>query len=366
MSYLSVVEDLIQIPKALSSCLRHYLSEEGMERFKKAQQILSKNKFNRIIFLGHSYNYFASMIPFFYLNSRYRCEFDAITQNFNKKECLNIEIDEFRYDLTMKSYLQESIFVLVTRSGQSPQILKGYEKLREANIPSEQIWTITNNEQSFISQNCPIVFPLHAGEEQIIGTKSYVNTILVSYIIARLFWGEDPLPPKLEDEIRQLIFEIKFYGQDWEYHTKNLTEFIGQDYQFLYFISKGCSMASAHLSALFSKTYNRTFGEGISIGLFLHGPFQIVDDTFRCVLITGDETSVEETIKLMELITKKIGTGKLISINNSRNLSALGRGNPNVFVFEHTTKNTYLAPIFEIIVLQFLILQMAKKKGIII
>ena len=176
---------------------------------------------------------------------------------------------------------------------------------------------------------------------------------------------EAPIPHNVEDDIRQLIFEIKFYGQDWDYHVSSLNDFLGTDYNFLYFISKGASLSTAYQAALISKTNIRIFAEGINIGLFLHGPFQIVDENFRCILIIGDETNFDDTVRLIKLVSSQLGSGKVILINNSRQLSSLGRANENVWVFEHTTTNTYLAPIFEIIVLQFLVLDQALRRGVI-
>ena len=124
----------------------------------------------------------------------------------------------------------------------------------------------------------------------------------------------------------------------------------------MFFISKGASLSSAYQGSLNFKAYTRTFCVAISSGLFIHGPFLIVDETFRCILILGE--------RLIDLITKK-GSGKMILLNNSRRISSVGRSNKNIFVFEHTTENTYLAPIFEIIVLQFLIFQIAKLQGVI-
>jgi glucosamine 6-phosphate synthetase-like amidotransferase/phosphosugar isomerase protein len=365
MKFEEILVDLLDIPKMMLGCLKYYLSIEGKDLLSKAQISIKKGNIARAIFIGHSYNYFASMIPFYYINSRIRHNNENFLTKDQKIKCDVIESDDFVNGFALKKVFSNTVFILVSLSGESPQIKESIIKLQEAGIQKSQIWAITNNLNSFVAQYSGFSFPLNAGAENIIGTKSYVANILVQYIIARLFYGDDSINAKLEDEIRQLIFEIKFYGQDWESHTKNLINFIGQDFQFLYFISKGCSLSSAYQGALHCKEYTRTFGEGISLGLFMHGPFQIVSDSFRCVLIVGDEISSEETINLMEIITRKMGSGKLILINNSRNLSSLGRGNPNVFVFEHTTKNPYLAPIFEIIVLQFLLLNMAQIKGVI-
>ena len=124
-------------------------------------------------------------------------------------------------------------------------------------------------------------------------------------------------------------------------------------------------MATASQSALACKAYARTHGEAISLGLFLHGPFQIIDDSFRCVLISGDKSNIDNELRIIDMITEKLGHGKVILINNNQRLSSLGRNNQNVFVFEHTTENTYLAPIFEYLVIQYLFFKKALERGVI-
>jgi glucosamine 6-phosphate synthetase-like amidotransferase/phosphosugar isomerase protein len=361
----NILTDLLAIPKVLLKCLRYYLSPEGHDKLEFIRKSVESSGIKRIFFIGHSYNYFASMIPYYYLNSRYRSQFKSFSGNKVKKECRIFEIDEFLNYYNPCQLKDNTVFVFVSQSGNSIQIQRGIKTLLKNNVIPTNIWGVTNNPESYLAKESHVFLETKSQEEEIVGSKSYVNSIFVLFLLARAFINEEILPAKLEDEIRQLIFEIKFYGTDWEYHTKNLTEFLGPDYKFLYFISKGSSLASAYQSAQSCKAFTRTYGEGIGMGLFLRGPFQIVDDSFRCVLIIGDETSVEDTIETVELITKKLGSGKVILVNNSRTLSSLGRANPNVFVFEHTTKNTYLAPIFEIIVLQFLFLQNAKIRGVI-
>jgi glutamine---fructose-6-phosphate transaminase (isomerizing) len=366
MNSESILNNLLGIPNALLNCLKFYLSEEGIKKLNTISN--SKNTLNAetIIFIGHSYNYFASLVSYYYINS---------LMQFSKKEnqnslsfnCVIEEIDEFLTYYNFQLNNLKTIFVFVSQSGDSIQIKDGFQKLLNNNIKLENIFSVGSNSESYIAKNLlPDHFlPIISGKEEVIGTKSYVNTIFTLYLISKVLVGEVPISSKLEDEVRQLIFEMKFYGEDSEFHTKALVKFLGDDFKFLYFISKGASLSTAYQAAQSCTAYTRTFAEGISLGLFVHGPFQIVDDKFRCLLIIGDDTSIEDTIEVMDLITKKIGKGKVILINNNRKLSSLGRANENIYVFEHTTTNPYLAPIFEIIVIQYLLLEQAKKRGVI-
>lgn len=362
MSFEAILSDLTGIPKSIRNCLNFYLSD-GKQKLEDVRKWIRNSSVKRVIFIGHSYNYFASMIPFRYLNSRIQNEAEEF-----RKECVIYEIDEFisyynpRH--SDKKLHSDTLFVFVSRSGESLQIKLGIKKLK-GYINPENIWGVTNNPDSYLAKISHLFFPMKSGHEEIMGSKSYLNTLLVLYLLARSFMGKEAIPENREEEIRNLIFEMKFYSDDWESNTKKVSEFLGRDFNFLYFISTGASMATASQSALACKAYARTHGEAISLGLFMHGPFQIIDDSFRCVLISGDKSNIDNELRIIDMITEKLGHGKVILINNNRDLSSLGRSNRNVFVFEHTTENTYLAPIFEYFVIQYLFLQKAKEKKVI-
>jgi len=362
MNFNSILNDLLDIPKTLLKSLNYYISEEGLLKLKRLSNLIDSNKIDHILFLGHSYNYFASIVSLYYIDSKLR-----YGNHFRRIKSLSQEIDEFLTYLNPEKVNKNTLYVLISKSGESIQIKQAIDFLIKCNLPIDNIICVTSNINSYIGLkvNKLNVFPFFSENEEVVGSKSYINELLCLYLISRAIVEKNIIPDYVEEEIRQLIFEIKFYGSDWEFHTREFVNFLGQDFDFLYFISKGASLSTAYQAAQTCLSYTKTYAEGISIGLFLHGPFQIVDNKFRCILIIGDETSIEETLELMNLITKKIGTGKVILINNSRELSSLGRANPNVYVFEHTTKDSYLAPIFEIVVIQYLLLNQAKRKGIV-
>ncbi|MHA1820888.1 MAG: SIS domain-containing protein [Promethearchaeota archaeon] len=382
MDYSSIIEDLNRIPKELLECLRYYKSEEGNNLLVLFKKVIIAKNIKKLVFIGHSYNYFASFSPYYYINS-------YLTRYYKKYKysCSIFEVNSFLMNLESNKVCPDSIYIFISKMGRSPQIIEAINKLKEIGIQEELILGVTNELDSPLANQTFITFPLKISKEEVIGTKSYVNLLLVLVFLSKTLsqcmgidrkdymaevMNDRPthkddfiIDAELEKEIRELIFEMKFYNQDWEYHTQNFTNFLGEDYKFLYFISKGASLSTVYQSAQNCKAYARTFGEGISIGLFLHGPFQIVDKDFRCIIIIGDESSLDYTIELINLITKRLGEGKVVLINNSRKLSSLGRANSNVFVFEHTTKNSYLAPIFEIMVVNYIILERAKNKGVV-
>ncbi|MCF2139132.1 MAG: hypothetical protein K9W44_03670 [Candidatus Lokiarchaeota archaeon] len=355
------LESFLNIPSTLLRCLRYYLSPEGKQILKSFQNFCEIDNIHRLILVGHSYNYFASLIPYYYINSSIEVSVLQAKQ-VKSRECILIEPDEFVTYCHPHKYAKDAVFVFVTRTG-STQVYQSIEKLHKFEIDHQKIGVVSNNPK--LKSNCNFYFPLLCGDEKVIGSNSFPADILVLYFLTRAFMNQEPIPKSIEDEIRQMIFEIKFYQQDWKFHVSSLNDFLGVDYNFLYFISKGTSLSVAYQGALNSKAYLRLFGEGISIGLFLHGPFQIIDNSFRCILLVSDETSIEDTVNLINIASKKLGSGRIILINNSRALSSLGRANRNVWVFEHTTQNPFLAPIFEMVVLNYLFLDQALRRGVI-
>lgn len=359
--FTDALESFLTIPSTLLRCLRYYISPEGAELLNSFKNYCYSANISRIILIGHSYNYFASLIPYYYINS----SIDATVlqaKQIRPRECLLFEPDEFMTYCHPHKLDRNSMFVFVTRTG-STQIYQAIEKLKKYDIDLNNIALVSNNDNLKPLGN--FFFPIFCGQEVVIGSNSFPADILVLFFVTRAFMNQEIIPKVIEDQIRQMIFEIKFYQQDWEFHVSSLNDFLGVDYDFLYFISKGTSLSTAYQGALNSKAYLRLFGEGISIGLFLHGPFQIIDNSFRCILLVSDETSIEDTVNLINLASKKMGSGRIILINNSRALSSLGRANKNVWVFEHTTQNPFLAPIFEMVVLNYLFLDQALRRGVI-
>ena len=174
----------------------------------------------------------------------------------------------------------------------------------------------------------------------------------------------EPLDRDVMQEIRNIIFEIELYESQWELNTDNIVNFIGENFHFLFLASRGASQATSLQVALTCNEYAHIIAEATTIDMFRFGPLQMVDPSFRSIIISGSRylaNEPTEILSLVDAITSKIGQGKVVVITNSRDIAAKVRANPLVFVFEHTTINPYLAPVFETVVIQFLLLKIAQK-----
>ena len=60
-----------------------------------------------MLWIGHSYNYFASIIPYFYINSSINVQVQQ-AKKVKRRECIIFEADEFMNMLNMKLDYQKS------------------------------------------------------------------------------------------------------------------------------------------------------------------------------------------------------------------------------------------------------------------
>ena len=63
MTYQSILDDFKKLPDALENCSNYYFDLKGKKLFHEMSTILDNIQFTRVIFIGNTYNYFASFIP---------------------------------------------------------------------------------------------------------------------------------------------------------------------------------------------------------------------------------------------------------------------------------------------------------------
>ncbi|MBD3352880.1 MAG: hypothetical protein GF364_15460 [Candidatus Lokiarchaeota archaeon] len=187
-------------------------------------------------------------------------------------------------------------------------------------------------------------------------------------MISQILLGEDPQRDQIRKDVASLVKIMRNYTKNNKEITKQILEFLGEDFRFIYFLSRGASLSAAYQAAFAAKSYGRLYAEGLSIGLFFHGPFQIADENFRCIFFIGDDyTEQSEDIlpRLINLTTKKFGSGKTVLINNNKTLAEKVKDNPNVLLIEYEYSNTALSPIYQMFTSMLTFMDIALKRGLI-
>ncbi|MHA1872262.1 MAG: hypothetical protein ACTSXF_15080, partial [Promethearchaeota archaeon] len=246
------------------------------------------------------------------------------------------------------------LYIFISQSGESTEIRLGVKKLKDANggqgIPSENIWGITNYEESTLSREAGFSMYLYAGEEKSVTSKTYVATIMVinifmnllsavkmrSFLKARGHFNfnnsEDSDEPYGDSFLEDLIIEgsthylfdqfrflsgiIDVVRDRWDFYGGLLREFFGlradsdprnplRSPSFIEFLSRGTGLATCGQGALNMKEVAKIKSESLSLSMFRHGCIEVIDDEFRAVIVLNDKDDKESVESLINSIIYK-------------------------------------------------------------
>ncbi len=360
-SYEELLQNFLNAPEVLQNCLDYYTLGNGKNLIANLLQILAKTKLSKIIFIGNTFNHFASFIPrYIFMNS-------PVALDFTWK-CL--ELTEF-YDYFLPEESNDTLYIFISRSGSSRLILKAIDHLNLLKVNRDLIWLISNKQDSPLAEKCGHIFQTHVDSELVIGLKSFGNTVFVLYLLSQVLIKTGFDLENIRQGTLDLIGELKEFRHTWEDKIKKIVDFLNYELQYLYVISKDpCSLASAKFAALIAKTYHRKFSEGIALGHFFHGPFQVFERktqnrTISCMMLVGDRED-EESNNIFRLIDQiRERAGKVVILNNNPSLSHFYRSDPDVLIVNFNSPIVELSPIFETFILQLAFLKIAKKSGLV-
>jgi glucosamine 6-phosphate synthetase-like amidotransferase/phosphosugar isomerase protein len=361
--YEDIREEFLSLPESLEKCIENYFYKEGKELIHHIQEILSKLQFSHVIFIGNTFNFFASEIPKYLLMN------DNESVSFTWQ---NVEVTEFYDYFLPKERDLSTLYIFISKSGKSRLLKKIIEQLHILNIDPNLIWLVTNNIKSPISSYCGVILPIYVDSEIVLSSKSFPHTIVVLYFISQILLGKDPISKDIHNKIMNFISELKEYRKIEPVQTKALVNFLGEDFKIVYLISRDpVSEASSKLLALNANSFIGSMCEGISLGLFFHGPFQIferkqINSKIKCVLIGAfeqGETEKETLPRLIELILQRAGSMAIIC-NNSQLIKKF-QDEPKISVVNFESYFTPLAPIFQSFILSTALLRISLNKGLI-
>ncbi|MBA7580832.1 hypothetical protein ES708_22726 [subsurface metagenome] len=262
--------------------------------------------------------------------------------------------------------------MVLTISGKSRLLKSAIEQLHILNIDPNLMWLVTNDVKSPISPYCGVILPIHVDSEIVLSSKSFPHTIIVLYFISQILLGKDPISKDSHSEIMNFISELKEYRKIEPSQTQSLVDFIGKDFKIVYLISRDpVSEASCKLLALNANSFIGSMCEGISLGLFFHGPFQIferkqINTQIKCVMIGAyekDETEKETLPRLIDLILQR--AGGMVLISNNPELSEKFKDESKISVINFESYFTPLAPIFHSYILSSVLLRISLNRGLI-
>jgi len=330
------IAEILTQSVALQDTLSYYLNGQGKETsaFFVKKAVISK----QIIMTGMGSSNFIAK-AFASLNNQV---LDKIpTFSINASELLHYQINILQEDC---------LLVCISQSGESYEIIEILKKIPK-NISTAGI---VNESESTLAKLADIPLLIKAGREEMTSTKTFVSTLLASYILSwsmAEYWNEI--------RVKDINVLISYFDIDLKYNieeVQKMIHFLG-DLPALTIIARGTTMATAQQTALMFKEAIKVPAFSMLGGEFRHGPMEMVQEGFKAVLFAPQGTTYQQSIKMAEDIVKFGGKVLLITNSNYQNT------HQNIWVKNIPIKDESLFGIASILPMQLFVDQYAKNNG---
>jgi glucosamine--fructose-6-phosphate aminotransferase (isomerizing) len=237
--------------------------------------------------------------------------------------------------------------IFISQSGASAEVKPIVERLPAKST----LLAITNEPDSRLAQRADIVFPLRAGAEEWVATKTYVNSIALGWLLARQIGGvadgnEFETLGSLADACAQLIGQEKQIAQQWLESLRPPAP--------LLFVGHGPDSVTARHTTMMLSEWSKQSAFSASAGAFRHGFIEQVQP--GCAVVGF--ASHARTYPLMQGLAQELrGYGARVLLVSSGQIRQV-EATPE-FAFD-----SFLAPILDIIPAQFFVEALARKLGI--
>jgi glucosamine--fructose-6-phosphate aminotransferase (isomerizing) len=181
--------------------------------------------------------------------------------------------------------LDDALFVTVSQSGKSPDLLRLTEAARAAGA---LVVGFINDEDAPLAALCDVALPLCAGPEtSVAATKSFLLSGL-AFLQLVAHWSGDPA---LADAVAELPGAFEAASRlDWWPALGPLASATS-----LYTLGRGTGLGAALEIALKLKETCRLHAEAFSTAEVLHGPLALVDRGFPVLVVGQDDDSAATT-----------------------------------------------------------------------
>ena len=184
--------------------------------------------------------------------------------------------------------LEDALFVAVSQSGKSPDLLRSAEAARAAGA---QVLALVNVEDSPLARMADTVVPLRAGPERsVAATKSYLATLSAVLQLTAYWSGEEALHAALDrlpGDLREGWGAVWSALGDGLRHVHNL-----------FVVGRGYGFGAALEAALKFKETCGLHAEAFSAAEVRHGPMALVGAGFPVLVFAQDDGTLENTLGL--------------------------------------------------------------------
>jgi glutamine---fructose-6-phosphate transaminase (isomerizing) len=175
--------------------------------------------------------------------------------------------------------LEGTLFLAISQSGQSPDLIMSARAAREAGA---FVVAIVNDEASPLAEIAEVAIPILAGPEMsVAATKSYIGSLLVIAALVAAWTQDAELSQALASAPETLRHA---WSLDWSPALETLTGAAS-----LFVLGRGLSLGIAQEAALKLKETCGLHAEAYSAAEVKHGPMAIVGAGFPLLMLVPDD-----------------------------------------------------------------------------
>ena len=190
----------------------------------------------------------------------------------------------------VRQQLRDALFIAISQSGRSPDLLRNAEAAREAGA---RVVALVNADDSPLAALADVVVPLRAGPERsVAATKSYLASLSALVQLAAL-WSDDFA---LLDALERLPAAMRQAWEcDWSPAGAGLA-----DARNLFVLGRGIGLGAAQEAALKLKETCGLHAEAYSAAEVKHGPMALVGPGFPVLMFAQPDQTEAGTLALAD------------------------------------------------------------------
>jgi glucosamine--fructose-6-phosphate aminotransferase (isomerizing) len=197
-----------------------------------------------------------------------------------------IETGELLHD-ARELITERTLLFLTSQSGTSAEIVALLDRVAEHRPAC--VLGVTNVPESPLGQGADVVVPILSGKEYSVSTRSYINTLAVTRLVADAIAGK---AVDMGPFARAAEALDPYLGPEWEGHVEAIREALRHAGRVI-IVGRGAALATAWQGALVIKEVAKAAVEGLSTAQFRHGPFELADTQTAVIMLEGDAHTAE-------------------------------------------------------------------------
>jgi glutamine---fructose-6-phosphate transaminase (isomerizing) len=191
--------------------------------------------------------------------------------------------------------LRDAVFLAISQSGRSPDLLSLAEVAREGGAISI---AIVNDETSPLAELCEFVLPVHAGPEQsIAATKSWLASLAAVLHLVACWTNDETMAAALQTLPADLATAAR---NDW----RGALDLVAGTHD-LYVVGRGPGFAAAQEVALKLKEVTGIHAEAYSAAELRHGPMALAGPDFPVLALSQEDASLPGMLEFVDSLVAR-------------------------------------------------------------